>query len=84
MTSEMGEMFNAIRARRKKEKEARRDAFDPGPEWTRHCDTHYSRDLLGTRLDYWPGTTRFRWCGKSRHGDVMGFIKNREKEASAS
>ncbi|XWN29798.1 MAG: hypothetical protein ROR55_20175 [Devosia sp.] len=52
MTSDMGEMFNELKRARKERRAERRAAFSPGPEWFRHHETHYSRDLLGDRLDY--------------------------------
>lgn len=79
MTSDMGEMFNEMKRERKAVKAKRRAEFTPGPEWKCHHETHYSRDLGGDRLDYWPGPQRFRWRGKTYSGDVHGFIRNREK-----
>lgn len=49
--------------------------------WTKHTDYHWSRTLCGDRLDYWPSRNRFRWRGKTRTGDVEGFIRNRESES---
>ena len=46
--------------------------------WTKHTEWHWSRDLCGSRLDYWPSRNRFRWKGKTYSGDVKGFIRKRE------
>jgi len=64
----------------RKIRDKRRKEFKPGIEWVRHSDLHYSRDLLGDRLDYWPGTLRFRWRGETRQGSVDDFIENALKE----
>lgn len=79
MTSEMGEIFNALRRERQEKRAERRVNFSSGPEWTRHHETHYSRDLLGERLDYWPGPMKWRWRGKTATGDVMQFIAAQER-----
>lgn len=67
------EKFNADRERFLAE--AHRDN-DGG--WTIHTDYHWSRDLKGHRLDYWPSRKKFRYRGRTRRGDVMRFIENKE------
>lgn len=52
----------------------RRAIFDD-TGWTKHTDAHYSRSLLGDRLDYWPGRLKWRWRGKTQVGDVDQFIQ---------
>ena len=83
----MGDMGEIFRAMDKSDKERRErnleDAYanaDGG--WTMHGTYHWSRDLLGDRLDYWPSRQKFRWRGKNYHGNVEGFIRNREGEAA--
>lgn len=71
-------VFKEYRKRRQKLHAERRAAWAPGPEWTRHHETHYSRSLLGDRLDYWPGPLRFRWRNETYTGDVLEFIADRE------
>ncbi len=60
---------------------ARRALFD-GSGWTRHTDAHYSRTLLGDRLDYWPGPCKWRWRGTTMTGDVNQFIEAREHQGA--
>lgn len=76
---DVGDDFRALRELRAYRRnvnlrEARTEGF------TKHTDYHYSRMLLGSRLDYWPSRNKFQWRGKVMVGDVHGFIKNREKE----
>lgn len=55
----------------------------PMPGWTKHTPYHWSRDLDGDRLDYWPSTGKWRWRSKGYHGtpyDTANFIAKREKE----
>lgn len=42
--------------------------------WTKHCDTHWSRSVGGTRLDYWPTKNKWRHWGSVHTGDVDEFI----------
>lgn len=46
--------------------------------WEKHTQWHWSRDLNGHRLDYWPSRNKFQYQGKTICGDVKGFIRNRE------
>lgn len=82
MSREDWEVFDLMKQERKEKRAARRAAFDPAG-WTKHHDTHYSRTLLGDRLDYWPGPKRWRWRGRSMNGNVEEFIAKREREADA-
>lgn len=52
-------------------------AADPSG-WTVHSAYHWSRDLAGHRLDYWPSRNKFRYRGRTMAGDVKGFIAARE------
>jgi hypothetical protein len=47
--------------------------------WTVHTDYHWSRTLNCKRLDYWPSRNKFMYEGRVMCGDVMGFIRKREK-----
>lgn len=49
--------------------------------WTKHTDFHWSRDVLGHKLDYWPSRRKFQYRGKVRRGDVMHFINEKERRA---
>ena len=73
---DMGEIFNAMRERDKERRHRNLEVADP-TGWTIHTAVHWSRDLAGERLDYWPSRNKFRWKGKTRTGDVNGFIRNR-------
>jgi hypothetical protein len=73
---DMGEIFNAMRERDKERRHRNLEAADPSG-WTVHTSVHWSRELAGHRLDYWPSRNKFRWKGKTHCGDVDGFIRNR-------
>lgn len=73
---DMGEIFNAMK-RQDKERRERNLSNANVDGFVRHTAHHYSRDLNGDRLDYWPSRNRFRWRGKTHTGDVHGFIRNR-------
>jgi hypothetical protein len=83
---DMGEIFREWNDH-KKEVKARNleNAFAGGTDgWTLHSSVHWSRVLLGDRLDFWPSTKKFRWRNRTRIGDhqeVENFIRNREREA---
>ena len=38
-------------------------------KWVKHTDYHWSRDVDGNRLDYWPSTKKYQFCGKIKQGD---------------
>lgn len=82
MSREDWEVFDLLREERKLEKARYRQVWEarfmndelPG-KWRKCCETHWQTALKGDLLDYWPGTRRFRWRGKSHTGDVVAFIK---------
>lgn len=65
------EKFDADRARFKADAES---ADDGG--WTKHTEFHWSRNVNGQRLDYWPSRKKFQFRGKVRRGDVMSVVRN--------
>lgn len=53
--------------------------------FTKHTPYHYSCDLLGDRLDYWPSRQKFRWRGQTYarwqyKGSVQDFISRKLRE----
>lgn len=48
--------------------------------WTKHTEYHWSRELCGHRLDYWPSRKKFMWKNKVQRGDVMSFIRKTKGE----
>ena len=72
---DMGEVFNAMREMDAERRSRNLAAADP-TGWTIHTEYHWSRDLGGSRLDYWPSRNKFQWRGKVMTGDVTGFIRN--------
>lgn len=84
----MGDMAEEFRAWDEFWKERRgKHLAEADPDgWTQHTEWHWSRTVAGKRLDYWPSGTKFRYDnGKVMRGDfksVMGFIRNREREAA--
>lgn len=48
--------------------------------WTKHGPHHWSRTLLGNKLQYWPSVRKWYWRKKTYTGDVYEFIKNREND----
>ena len=42
--------------------------------WIKHTDYHWSRNVAGSRLDYWPSRKKFMHKGKVQRGDVFKFI----------
>jgi hypothetical protein len=79
---DMGEIFNAIREHDKERRERNLAKADP-TGWTQHTEHYWSRQLNGKRLDYWPSRNKFQYAGKVMTGDVIGFIKKREKNKHA-
>lgn len=48
------------------------EADDGG--WTKHTQWHWSRQLAGSRLDYWPSRKKWMYLGRVQRGDVQAFI----------
>lgn len=48
--------------------------------WAKHSEFHWSRQLSGYRLDYWPSRKKFQYRGKVRRGDIYQFIKKNTSE----
>jgi hypothetical protein len=78
MSREDWDVYKQTALERKEKRAKRRAAFNGGPGWKKCHETHWQYTLRGDILDYWPGTMRFRWRGKTMTGDVMAFIKKRE------
>ncbi len=54
----------------------------PATGWTFHSETHWSRPLLGDKLEFWPSTRKFRWRDKTNYGtvaEVERFVERQEK-----
>lgn len=79
MTSEMGEMFNALRKERQEKRAENRKAspellVEAGiPFEVKNDGAHL---IVAERFDFWPGTGRFRSrtveAGKTRHTEGRG------------
>lgn len=80
---DMGEMYHEMRKRdkqRKKKNLVDNSTVVNSPGWTKHTDYHYSYQLNGKRLDFWPSRNKWQFEGKIVVGDLAGFIRNREKK----
>ena len=72
--NERDPLWDAIKERSAAKFNADRDRFfaeatakDDG-KWTKHTQWHWSRDINGERLDYWPSRKKFQWRGKVMRG----------------
>ena len=74
---DMREVFDAMKDWDRARKVKNLAAADP-TGWTIHTEFHWSRDLAGHQLNYWPSRNKFQWRGKVMTGDVQGFIRKRE------
>lgn len=52
-------------------------AADPAG-WEQHTPYHWSRQLDGSKLEYWPSRRKFAYRGVVRRGDVGAFIRRYE------
>ena len=76
---DMSEEFNALKQLNKDRKKRNLESAN-SDGWNKHTPYHWSRQLGGKRLDYWPSRNKFQYDGKVMCGDVIGFIKNREQK----
>lgn len=89
MSREDWAAFEEIKRERSNRREKHRNSFADKYSrgalsrlWIRHCETHYSYQLLGCKLEYWPGPKKWRWQGKTMTGDVFEFIQARESRGA--
>jgi hypothetical protein len=58
------------------------DTSDDG-KWTKHSKYHWSRQLGGQQLDFWPTRKKFRHNGRTRRGDMMKYIRDNTPKEKA-
>lgn len=75
---DVGEYWNDHKEWDKQRKKRNLSKADP-TGWKIHTDYHWSRELNGKRIEYWPSRNKFQYEGKIMTGDVFGFIRKREK-----
>ena len=78
----MGDMIEDFKFLKQRDKERReRNLRSADPEgWTQHTMHHWSRMVAGKKLNYWPSRNKFQYDGgRVMVGDVVGFIRNQEK-----
>ena len=75
---DMAQVFKQMRIQDKERKAKNLSITNPFG-WTKHTDFHWSRELRGNRLDYWPSRNKFMYEGKVMGWNVEDFIKRRNK-----
>lgn len=53
---------------------------EPPEVWRKHTAYHWSIDINGERLDFWPTKDKFMFRGKCGVGDVDEFIAKIKQE----
>lgn len=56
---------------------------EPPEGWTKHTHYHWSRQLKGKRLDFWPSKDKWMYEGQIMCGDVDSFIAYHEQPRPA-
>lgn len=94
---DVGEMWRSWNQMKKERRHAALKKFEQenwgqlirektGLTFIHHSTYHYSSELLGEQLHYWPSTNKWRWRRKNYNGrpyHLVSFINNRLKvEAS--
>lgn len=78
---DMGDIFRGMtEADRKRRYENLEEAKKSTLPWTRHTEYHWSLDLNGERVDYWPTKNKFRYQGTMYYGGCEGFIRRRQRQ----
>lgn len=87
MSSDRDDIWDAMKAAAKERFDADRAKFlgaalmsDDG-HWTKHTEFHWSRQVEGKRLDYWPSRKKYQYDGRVMRGDVMAFIRKTEHQS---
>jgi hypothetical protein len=76
---DLAEIYREMDKHQRERREARLASAD-NTGWTVHTTYHWSRDLNGERLDYWPSRSKFQYQGKVLTGEVDKFIAKRTKK----
>ena len=74
---DVGEYWKDQKEWDKNRREKNLAAADPSG-FTKHTEYHWSMDLNGKRLDYWPSRNKFQYDGRIMTGDVRKFIDKRK------
>jgi len=74
---DMREVYDGMKQHNKERRDKNLNSANP-EGWKIHTDYHWSRNLNGKRLDYWPSKNKFQYEGRVMTGEVEGFIKKRE------
>jgi len=76
----MGDIGDDFRAFKEMDKERKKRNLEKADDdgWSKHTPYHWSRDLNGKRLDYWPSRNKFQYENRVMTGDVSGFIRKRQ------
>jgi len=53
---------------------------EPPEGWRKHTPYHWSIDVAGKRLDFWPTKDKWMYEGELCWGDVDEFIKSKEQQ----
>lgn len=79
MGSEIGDIWKSVRA---KQQEANRKRLESADDtgWKKHTEYHWSRQLNGLRLDYWPSKSKFQYQGRVMTGNVNKYIRRCENK----
>ena len=84
MSADRDPIWDEIKEHAKSKFDADREMFlkhaianDDG-EWVVHTQYHWSRDVAGHRLDYWPSRKKWQYKGVIQRGDVVRFIAKQE------
>lgn len=81
MSADRDPIYDAMKAHSKSKFDLDRDRFLEGAiasddgRWTKHTEHHWSRQVAGKRLDYWPSRKKFQFEGRVMRGDVQIFIR---------
>ena len=75
----MREVFDDMREHSRRRRKRNIEVANP-TGWMLHTQWHWSRDLVGHRLDYWPSKNKWKYKGKIEQGDIIGFIKRRDPD----
>lgn len=71
--SDMGDIYRAAREDEKRQKHDNLGKFRPDG-WVYVTPYWFRRTVLGSVLDYWPSTRKYRWRGKTYRGQAEPFI----------
>ena len=73
------EVYQILKEEDKARKMRNLAAADP-TGWDQKTPYHWQRELDGDIVDYWPSRNKWRWRGRTRVGEIKGWLARKTSQ----